>query len=433
MPAVAFAGIAIGGIAAQQEPGEPPQGPLRPLHVEGQPYHTPLAGEGFTTTIFGKDVEVPPRSRRSVSAWDLGVSLSPGADRSQVLPFGSLYFWRHPDDDTLFRATIVGLYDDIRYAKSPEGWGDFEWLGTFENFTVPFATSELVDGVTIEDESLYWGYVRPGIGLGFREQIAPGYNDNMFASNVVVEPGLLYFHSGDQTADDFEVPETTFELRAHWRTRYDALVRNLLELPHSGFAAGTDLIYGWRANWSAWGTPGTESYHPAGDGRDYLQFTGYALGVGGVPFVDSDRHRILASVFGGIGDDTDRFSAQRVGGGPDPRGEEYGSVSRPVLMGAVIDEFYPRHYVIGTASYRYEATFFTYLDVGAQVAWLDRDRFVNGAIERRDDMLTAVGARITSGFLGKTRVQIGYAYNFDIVRDGELGGSALVVNVSGSF
>ncbi len=131
--------------------------------------------------------------------------------------------------------------------------------------------------------------------------------------------------------------------------RWDALERNLLELPHRGFAAGGDLIGGYRPDWQDWGVNGSNE---AGDGRDYLSFSGYALAAGGVPGVASERHRLVGSLHGGAGRHLDRFTAPRIGGGPRPMGEEYGSTWRPVLPGAVIQEFYPDHYLVAVGEYR---------------------------------------------------------------------------------
>jgi hypothetical protein len=152
-----------------------------------------------------------------------------------------------------------------------------------------------------------------------------------------------------------------------------------------------------------------------------------------VPLIDSERHRLLGSVHAGAGDGTDRFSAPRIGGGPDPRGEEYGLVARPLLPGAALGEFFPRHYFLAYAGYRYEPLFFLFLDAGVTVGWLDRDRRTPAGIERQDGWLTAVGARLSSGFYGHTRFQLLYGYNFDVVRDGEEGGFELAFHVTGWF
>jgi len=150
-----------------------------------------------------------------------------------------------------------------------------------------------------------------------------------------------------------------------------------------------------------------------------------------VPGVDSERHRLLTTTYAGAGGGLDRFSAPRVGGGP--QGDEYLSISRPVIPGAQLQEFYPEHYAIAIAEYRYEPIFFSYLGLVGSVAWLDRDRIRSSGIERQDDTLGSIGGRMSTGFFGNSRLQLEYHYNFGLVRDGEFGGHTLIFSVSGSF
>ena len=79
------------------------------------------------------------------------------------------------------------------------------------------------------------------------------------AGSLTVEPGYLYFHPGHDAAPDFGAPQDTFELRGHFSLRGDALKRNLLELPHLGFAFGGDATIGRRFNWDDWGIENQES------------------------------------------------------------------------------------------------------------------------------------------------------------------------------
>ena len=378
-------------------------------------------------------MEVPPRNRRDVSAFDVGIAGTiPGADENEALPFASVYLWRHPDENTLFRAVLVAVYNEIIYTHSPDSWGPFELVATFNNYTVPVENGELIDGKILDYEKVYWGYVRPGIGVGVRKQVAPGHQDNMISADLIFEPGFLYFGRGSDVGKNFREPEDTFEARGRLQLRYDAMTRNLLELPHSGIAVGGDLIYGYRTNWKDWGTPG-DRWNRADPTRDYLIWKGYAVGATAVPFLHNDRHRLIASVHGAVGDGVDRWSAPRVGGGPDPRGEEYGSTWRPVLPGAALTEFYPEKYVLATIVYRWEPIFFTYLGAGCTVGYLDRDRRKGNEIRRQDDVLTALSLRCTTGFLWESRLQLTYSYNFDVVRDSRRGGHELTVHISKSF
>jgi hypothetical protein len=167
------------------------------LRQDGLNYRTPHAGEGFRTKLFGREITVQPLTGRSVTALDLGVAVNvPGADNKAILPFGDLYLWRHPKDQSLFRADIALLYNDIFWSGSSSQLNSFEWVLTFNSYTVPFAQYELVDGKAVKSEELTWGYVRPGFGLGYRQKVSPGHQDNMLAVDLAVEPGFLFFDRG---------------------------------------------------------------------------------------------------------------------------------------------------------------------------------------------------------------------------------------------
>lgn len=422
------AGCRTAGQPGRTGEAAPDRPPLRRLDLDGEDYRTPRAGEGFRTRVFGREVEVEPRNRRSVSAWDAGMAaVAPGVTQSEVTPFASLYFWRHPDEDSFTRAIVVGAFDDVFIARSFEGMGPFETVFTFNNLTPPVPSAETVDGVRIDEEELYWGSVQPGIGVGYRRQLTER-NENMLAVSLIGEPGLLYFDSGDDTADDFVEPSDTFEGRARLRLRFDLMERNLLELAHRGVSAGGDAVYGYRSDWDDWGRRAQED---ASDTRDYVAVSGYVRGASGVPFVDSERHRLILTVHGGTGDDLDRFSTFRLGGGPS--GDEYDAVSRPLLPGAVIRELSADHYAIGLAEYRFEAIFFTYLSVRSSISYVDRQRLRRGRIRHDDDTLFSIGGRITTGFVFRTQLQLDYNYNFDVIRRGDRGGHEVVFHLSRAF
>jgi hypothetical protein len=367
-----------------------------------------------------------------VTAWDLGAAfVAPGVEDQTVLPFASLYLWRRPDPDTFFRAVIVGLYNDVLFARSAEGVRPFEGLLAFTNYTIPFPQAEYADGERIDDEEIYWGWVRPAFGIGIREDLEhPGANDNMFALSLLAEPGFLYFAEGHDTADDYDAPEDVFEGRVRLQLRRDALERNLLELPHRGFSLGGDAAYGYRAGWEDWGTDAEED---AGDGRDYGMISGFLVAAGGVPFVEDERHRLIGSLHGGAGTSLDRFSSFRIGGGPSPNGEEYEGQARPIIPGAFIEEFTTSRYAVLLGEYRWEPIFFAYLSLRGSVTYIERERLEGGAVRSEDDVLASVGARVTTGFLLETRLQVDYNWNAGVIRDGHYGGHEVVVHISGQF
>src|SRR5262245_20482941 len=185
--------LATSGALAAQETAP---GALRWLDDPDSPYRTARSGEGVRTTLFGEPFELPARDRRSVTTATLGVADAAHADEGTI-PYWSLYLWRRPDDETLLRAVIAGVYNEVLYAHAT-GDGPFELVGTFESWTPPWSSGELVDGEVADGEKLYWGYVRAGGGCGWRASIGPE-NDNQVASNLIVEPGLLYFGRADRT------------------------------------------------------------------------------------------------------------------------------------------------------------------------------------------------------------------------------------------
>jgi hypothetical protein len=406
---------------------DPAPEPLPYLDRTDPDYRTPRAGEGFRTHVRGREVEVEPRDRRSVTAVAGGLVVG-GPEEERASPFASLYLWRRPESERYFlRATLVGLYNDVDFAYALAPDSPFEAVLTFENLTIPFDRVEWADGESLDDEELTWGWVRAGIGLGYRRAVAPGAQDNMFSVSATFEPAYFYFDDGNDTSRSFVTPQDTAVLGGRLELRWDALERNLLELAHRGYALGAEASLAWRANWEDWGVSGRET----GESTPRL-LTGYGVVAGGVPGVSGERHRLIGSLHAGVGDELDRFSARRLGGGPSSR--EYGAVDRPLVPGAGLSEFFPDHYVIGLVEYRFEPIFFTYLHLRAAGAWLDRDRLEGGgAVRRENDFLPSVGMRITTGFVLETRLQIDYDYGFELRRDGDRGQHQVVVQIARDF
>jgi hypothetical protein len=406
-------------------PGPTPQEGAIVHDVEAEPERTLRAGDAFRGRVFGIEFEAPGRDRRYVDAWDVGFASTPETEGGELQPFASAYFWRRPDEDRFLRAVIGGIYNDVTWAHSPEGWGNLEHLVTLDTFTWPTASREWVDGVLEDDTEVTWGHVRPGIGLGYRRQVGPA-QDNMFAAHLVGEVGSLYFGRGDRTPSAAALPSSTIEARARLRVRLDMLERNLLELPHHGYAAGADLVAGHRFGWQT-----DPSLSFSDDGSDYVAVSAYAFGIRGLPGLASEKHRLLGSVHVASSDGTDRFSGLRLGGGPDPRGEEYGLVSRPILPGAGLGEFLPEGYAVGYFGYRIQPAWFAFVDIGGSIAWLDDVR--RGVGSSGDETHRTLGVRVSSGFFGRTRFQVLYAHDFDLRRpDGE-GGYELSAHITGYF
>ena len=412
---------------AQERAEDAARAALPPLERAGEEYETPRAGDGFWTRLFGKQVHVFPEDRRSVTAFDVGLTYTRGVSDFELLPHGSLFFWRRPDEDHLLRAVVAAVYNEVLWARSWPGWGDFETVLGFQNLTPPFGQSELVDGDARDEEALIWGSARGVLGVGWRRQVAPYEVDNMLSFTLTWEPGYLYFAEDSDSDASFVEPRSTFTQGARLAVKWDALQRNLLELAHEGTAAGADLLYVHRDHWSDWGIGGRED---GGEHRDSLLATAYALRAGGIPGA-GDRHRVIGTVHAGVGDGLDRFSAPRVGGGPS--GSEFLALSRPLVRGAVPNEFSPEHYVVSSLEYRFEPVFFSYLSVLGGLSWLDRDRERDGDTEREDDVLSSIGVQLTTAFFWSTRLRLAYDYNCDLIRDGARGGHAVTMQIARGF
>lgn len=403
------------------------------LDSEALNYRTPRAGEGFKTRVFGEDLAVPARDLRSVTGWKLGAQIeTPKPDDRLALPAAALYLWRHPDDRHLLRGEVTGVYNNLFWSVKPDGWGDFEAGLSFNNFTLPSTWNEVYDGIKDTREEIFWGYIRPGLSIGYRQALDTGHQDNMWQLNYILEPGYFYSGRDNQTAAHMILPKSTFELRNRLVFRYDHIERNILSLPHEGFAIGSDFTYSYRANWADWGTP--ENTFRKHDGQHYVSFNAYAVGATDVPFLNSDRHKIVSWLTAGVGHNLDRFSATRVGGGPNAMGMEYGSSAMPILPGTSIWEFYPDSYAIGSLEYRYELSWFTYLTAHGGVGYLNPLRPTGtNALKESNELYPWLGARLSTGFFFDTMLMIDYSHSFNLVNAGNRGGNEIMFWLSGEF
>ncbi len=391
----------------------------------------PMAGQPFRTRFLDLDIDFPGYDRRVVNAWTLGATINfPAPAARPAEPLAALYLWRRPDRDHLFYGDIALVYNHLFYAQRWRENSPLEWVTTFENYTIPsLKQGELIEGRDDIDVELEWGYVRPGIGIGYRIPVAPFHVDNMAALDLIVEPGLLYFGRHTES-NGFVKPRDTFELRTRAQLRWDALTRNLLNLPDQGFAFGADGIWGYRTNWRDWGVNGQEAGH-----NHYFLGTGYAIAATSLPFAGG-RHRLIASVNGGIGHHLDRFNrniTQRLGGGINPVGQEFHTAGYPILPGAAYLEFFPDHYVIGYGEYRLATTFFSFFHLYGGGAYLNPRKIKNGQIRRENTVMPFIGARISTGLPGDLMLVVDYAHNFGLKRRGTGYGNQVTVWLSGMF
>jgi hypothetical protein len=375
---------------------------------------TPLAGEEFDTEVMGEPVKVPARDRKNVTAASFGVQYLPdGPSFYQVLPFGALYVWRNSDDmRQRFRGTFSGPVNDLTMnvgSPSSSGW---ELRFTLNTMIIPLGRSEYVEGQIIRDVEVEWNYVFGGFGLAYRRLLDPGHQDNALELSLTYEPGFRWFRGTSKASPNFIVPNDTYEGRVHLRLRRDALERNLMELPHRGYAVGGDFYYGHRANWDTWGGG------PFGlsNEREYQMGSIFAIAATGVPFVDSERHRLVASVYGGIGRNLDRFSTFRLPGRP--TGYEWEALALPMLPSVAFNELFPRRYGIAHLEYRYSPVFFISHYIRGSWGIVEQARFLpDGSITYKMDSMPALSGGVVTGAPWRSQVELNYSYNFGIFND----------------
>ncbi|WHZ13685.1 MAG: hypothetical protein OJF52_000519 [Nitrospira sp.] len=378
---------------------------------------TPLAGKPHHTTLFGEEIYVPPRDRRNVTAASFGIQAIPnGPSQMEVLPFGALYVWRNWDDDNRrFRGTFSGVVNDIDYTIGLREYPNWSLIFTWDNFILPLGRSEYVEGQRIRETELEWSYAFAGAGLGYRLPVRPFEQDSALNMFLTYEPGYRWFKGTTHTSPQYGVPKDTYEGRIHFRLRMDALARNLMELPHEGFTLGGDFIHGHRARWDQWGGAPFDKPDFKKE-QTYLQATAYVLFATGLPFIESEKHRLITSLHGGIGKDQDRFSAFRLPGRP--TGYEWEAVSLPMIHGVAFNELFPRRYAVANLQYRYEALFFLYPYLEATWGLVERPRFTTeGAIKNVTDSLPTLGGGLITGAPWKSQIELNYTYNFGIFRD----------------
>lgn len=393
-------------------------------NAENAPRHTPLAGEAYKTTFLGRTVEIPARDRNNILSLSLGTNLySPEVGGDVALPIAALY-WQHRWEKLWSRA-IVGLFvNEVDVARS---FGKFQLLGHFDNNTIPFADTDVQDGKEIKTSSVIWGTVSGWLGAGIRIPVYPYQADNDLRIQLFYHAGYFYDSRTSDTGPDVRLPPDTFFHGLRLRARYDGIRRNIMELPHEGWAAGSDLELTRRDNWSDSSIAGTN--FSRNDTRDYLKFSGYLVGATGLPWL-SERHRFVGYLHAGISPvgRLDRFSSFRAGAGPFPN--ETNDLYRVPYPGALYNTFPVTDYAIATLEYRLELLFFMYLHLRGTVAWgANRPDFSADELRLRftgtDGEAFSVG--LTSGFFKDSQIYLEYAYDNKFIRNGSSGHSFTVL------
>lgn len=396
--------------------------------ADNEEYHTPLAGEPLHTVFMGRPLDIAALDRGRVSALILGAEFyTPKQGDTSATPIGALYLKRVWEKSRM-RSVLSIFINDMEYDKS---FGNLDFVARFDNNTLPGGQREVVNNREIKSSDAVWGTVIGSVGPGLRYKVAPFQVDNNLRLQLLGKAGYFYARRTSDTGPNLVLPPDTMLYGVKLRGRYDGMRRNLLELPHSGMAAGFDLDYMYRDRWANFGTI-PEAVFTKKNTQDYLQFNGYFIGVGRIPGL-SERNRILFSFHGGITSraSADRFNAISIGGGPLPG--ESDDLCRPDYPGTMFNQVLVSDYALAALQYRRELAPFLYLHLRETFIWADRaavtdtNRFL---FKSSTGAATTVG--LDTGFFWNSALYLGYSWDSGFVRNGKPG-SALILAWCKSF
>ena len=392
-------------------------------------YRTPLAGEELHTTFMGEKVDVARMDRGNISALTLGATFyTPKQGQISGSPIGSL-FLKRTWESSRTRNIISIFVNDLEYDKS---FGNLELVSRFDNSTIPGGQTETVKNREIKQSSVEWGTLAASVGPGLRYKVAPFQVDNDLRLQLLGKIGYFYAQRTDDTDPSLVLPPDTMLYGAKLRVRYDGMRRNLLELPHAGVAAGFDLDFTHRDKWADFGS--TESSYKKSDTQNYSQFSGYLMGVAGIPGL-SEKNRIFMSLHGGTmnSSSVDRYNCFRIGGGPLPG--ESDDLYRPNYPGTMFNNVLVGNYAMGAVEYRRELAFFMYLHLRETFIWADRSTFISDIPLKfgfKSDSGAATTIGIDTGFFWDSSIYLDYSWDSGFIRDGKEG-SGLIVTWNKSF
>ncbi|HEY6838488.1 MAG TPA: porin, partial [Geobacteraceae bacterium] len=330
-------------------------------------YHTPLAGEPAHFVFMGNPVDIPAYDRGRVTALFLGGEFyTPKQGETSGTPLGTFYL-RRQWENSRTRNIISIFVNDLEYDKSI---GDLELVTRFENHTLPGGQREVVNNREIRSSDAVWGTLIASVGPGLRYKVAPFQVDNDLRLQLLGKVGYFYADRTSDTGPNLVLPPDTMLYGVKLRGRYDGMRRNLLELPHTGMAAGFDLDYMYRDKWANFGTI-PDAVFTSANTRDYVQANGYIMGAGGIPGL-SEKNRVLFSLHGGVTPQksADRYNAITIGGGPFPG--ESDDLCRPDYPGTMFNKVLVADYVLAALQYRRELAPFIFLHFRETFIWADR-------------------------------------------------------------
>ena len=430
--AVSLAGILLcpgwmePGIARadqQADPSAPLEKKAATDSGQAEEYHTPLAGERLRAVVMGTSLDIPALNRGNVTALVLGGEFyTPKQGETSGTPIGAFYL-RRVWEKSRTRDVISIFVNDLEYDKS---FGNLELVTRFDNNTLPISQKEVVNNREIASSDAYWGTVIASLGPGLRYKVAPFQIDNDLKLQLLGKIGYFYAERTSDTGPNLVLPPNTMLYGLKLRGRYDGLRRNLLELPHTGMAAGFDLDYMHRARWANFGTI-PDAIFSRENTRDYVQFNGYFIGVGNIPWL-SEKNRILFSFHGGMTpmQSADRYNAITIGGGPLPGESE--DLCRPDYPGTMFNKVLVANYALTALQYRRELAPFLYLHLRETFIWADRAAVTDSnkfLFKSSTGAATTIG--LDSGFFWNSALYIGYSWDSGFIRNGKPGNGLSLV------
>jgi len=378
----------------------------------------------------GRKVDVEAMDRGNIMALTLGGTYyTPKQGSIAGSPIGAFYL-KKTWESSRTRNIISIAVNDLEYEKS---FGNLELAMRFDNNTIPGGQTETLNNQEIKSSSVEWGNLFASIGPGLRYKVAPFQADNDLRLQLLGRVGYAYANRTDDTAATTVLPPDTMLYGVKLRGRYDGMRRNLLELPHAGFAAGFDLDYLHRDKWSDFGAPSLKYLVKKSDTQDFAQYSGYLFGVAGIPGM-SEKNRMLVSLHGGTMEkkSADRFNCFRIGGGPLPG--ESDDLYRPDYPGTMFNNVLVSQYGMAAVEYRRELTFFLYAHLRGTFIWADRVTVdgSTGQVGFKSDSGEAATIGFDSGFFWNSSIYVDYSWDSGFIRNGE-SGSGLLLTWNKSF
>ena len=262
-------------------------------------------------------------------------------------------------------------------------------------------------------------------------RLIPIQVDNDLRLQLLGRVGYFYADRTGDTGPNLVLPPDTMLYGVKLRGRYDGMRRNLLELPHTGIAAGFDVDYMYRDKWANFGTIPDAFFSKEDTGatfrltaiswvraefRDYQRKTGFssASTAAILPRRAPTAIMPLRSV-------VVLYPVKRT------------TSAAPIIQGPCSTRYSFQTMLCWPLEYRRELASFLYLQLRETLIWADR-----AAVTDTNKFLfkSSTGAATTigmdTGFFWNSALYIGYSWDSGFIRNGK-SGSGLILTWSKAF